>query len=200
MVDDSNENGGLVAWVIGLAVTLALAVAVFAGSAAFQIGPGTAASTSASAPGAAVSTSTSAPGTAASTSASASGTAASAVAPSAGASFTAPGTATAAAPLLARVLFDTGVSALPADATKTLAPVIEAATRSAGIRLSVSGYHDKSGDPDKNAELAKERAIAVRDALVAAGVSVERVELSKPRVTEGGTDDTLARRVDITGE
>ena len=40
----------------------------------------------------------------------------------------------------------------------------------------------------------------MRDALVAAGVSVERVELSKPRVTEGGTDDTLARRVDITGE
>ena len=64
----------------------------------------------------------------------------------------------------------------------------------------MSGYHDKTGDPDKNAELAKERAIAVRDALVAAGVSVERVELSKPRVTEGGTDDTLARRVDITGE
>ena len=189
MDDDSNENGGLVAWVIGLAVTLAIAVAVLAGTAGFQSGPGTAASTS-----------TSAPGTAGSTSTSASGTAASAVAPSAGASFTAPGTATAAAPLLARVLFDTGVSALPADAAKTLAPVIEAATRSAGIRLAVSGYHDKSGNPDKNAELAKERAIAVRDALVAAGVSVERVELSKPRVTEGGTDDTLARRVDITGE
>jgi hypothetical protein len=49
-------------------------------------------------------------------------------------------------------------------------------------------------------ELAKERAIAVRDALVAAGVSVDRVELSKPQVTEGGADDTLARRVDITGE
>ena len=31
MDDDSNENGGLVAWVIGLAVTLAIAVAVLAG-------------------------------------------------------------------------------------------------------------------------------------------------------------------------
>jgi cytochrome c oxidase subunit 2 len=185
MVDDSNENGGLVAWVIGLAVTLALAVAVFAGSAAFQIGPGTAASTS-----------TSATGTARSTT----GTAASAAAPAAGASFTAPGTAIAAAPLLARVLFNSGVSALPADAAKTLSPAIEAATRSAGIRLTVSGYHDKTGDPEKNAELAKERAIAVRDALVAAGVSLERVELRKPQLTEGGTDDTLARRVDITGE
>jgi len=171
MDDDSNENGGLVAWVIGLAVTLAIAVAVLAGTAAFQSGPDTAASTSTSA-----------------------------AAPAAGTSFTVPGTATVAAPLLARVLFDTGVSALPADAAKTLAPVIEAATRSAGIRLAVSGFHDKTGDPDKNAELAKERAIAVRDALVAAGVSLDRVELSKPQVTEGGTDDTLARRVDITGE
>ncbi len=178
MDDDSNENGSVVAWVIGLAVMLALAVAAFAASTAFQSGPDTAASRSTSAPG----------------------TAAQAVAPSAGASFTAPGTATAAAPLLARVLFDTGVSSLPADAARTLAPVIDAATRSAGIRFAVSGYHDRTGDPERNAELAKERAIAVRDALVAAGVPLDRVELSKPQVTAGGTDDTLARRVDITGE
>jgi cytochrome c oxidase subunit 2 len=199
MDDDSNENGGLVPWVIGFAVMLAIAVAALAGAAAFQSGPDTAASTSTSATGSARSaTGTAAPsaGTAGATT----GTAASAAAPAAGASFTAPGTATAAAPLLARVLFNTGVSALPADAAKTLSPAIEAATRSAGIRLAVSGYHDKTGDPEKNAELAKERAIAVRDALVAAGVSLERVELRKPQLTEGGTDDTLARRVDITGE
>ena len=147
MDDDSNENGGLVAWVIGLSVMLALAVAVFAGSAAFQSG-----STS------------------------------------------------SGAPLLARVLFDNGVATLPADAAKTLAPVIELATRSAGGRLFVSGYHDKTGDPERNAELAKERAIAVRDALAAAGVALDRVELSNPQVTEGGTDDRLARRVDVTGE
>jgi cytochrome c oxidase subunit 2 len=192
MDDDSNENGGLVPWVIGFAVMLAIAVAALAGTAAFQSGPDTAASTSTSATGTARSTT----GTTGSTT----GTAASAAAPAAGASFTAPGTATAAAPLLARVLFNTGISALPADAAKTLSPAIEAATRSAGIRLTVSGYHDKTGDPEKNAELAKERAIAVRDALVAAGVSLERVELRKPQLTEGGTDDTLARRVDITGE
>jgi cytochrome c oxidase subunit II len=178
MDDDSNDNGGLLAWVIGLAVALALAVALLAGTAAFQSGPKSAASTAVSAPA----------------------SAAAASAAAAGASFTVPGTAAAAAPLLARVLFDTGVSALPADAAKTLAPVIEAATRSAGIRLAVSGFHDKTGDPEKNAELAKERAVAVRDALVAAGVPVDRVELSKPQVTEGGADDTLARRVDITGE
>lgn len=173
MDDDSNENGGLVAWVIGLAVTLAICVAVLAGTAAFQSGPDSTASTSA--------------------------TTSQAAASAAGTSVAAPGSA-AAAPLLARVLFDTGVSALPGDVAKTLAPAIEAATRSAGIRLAISGYHDKTGDPEKNAELAKERAIAVRDALVAAGVPLVRLELSKPQVTEGGTDDTLARRVDVTGE
>ena len=173
MDDDSNENGGLVAWVIGLAVTLAISVAVLAGTAAFQSGPDSTASTSA--------------------------TTGSAAASAAGTFVAAPGSA-AAAPLLARVLFDSGVSALPGDVAKTLAPAIEAATRSAGIRLAISGYHDKTGDPEKNAELAKERAIAVRDALVAAGVPLVRLELSKPQVTEGGTDDTLARRVDVTGE
>jgi outer membrane protein OmpA-like peptidoglycan-associated protein len=173
MDDDSNENGGLVAWVIGLAVTLAISVAVLAGTAAFQSGPDSTASTSA--------------------------TTAQGAASAAGTFVAAPGSA-AAAPLLARVLFDTGVSALPGDVAKTLAPAIEAATRSAGIRLAISGYHDKTGDPEKNAELAKERAIAVRDALVAAGVPLVRLELSKPQMTEGGTDDTLARRVDVTGE
>jgi hypothetical protein len=31
-------------------------------------------------------------------------------------------------------------------------------------------------------------------------VPLVRLELSKPQMTEGGTDDTLARRVDVTGE
>lgn len=191
MDDDSNENGGLVAWVIGLAVTLAICVAVLAGTAAFQSGPDSTASTSAT-------TATATTSAQAATSAT-TATTAQAATSAAGTFVAAPGSA-AAAPLLARVLFDTGVSALPGDVAKTLAPAIEAANRSAGIRLAVSGYHDKTGDPEKNAELAKERAIAVRDALVAAGVPLVRLELSKPQMTEGGTDDTLARRVDVTGE
>ena len=194
MDDDSNENGGLVAWVIGLAVTLAICVAVLAGTAAFQSGPDSTASTTATSATTATAT-TSAQAATSATSA----TTAQAATSAAGTFVAAPGSA-AAAPLLARVLFDTGVSALPGDVAKTLAPAIEAANRSAGIRLAVSGYHDKTGDPEKNAELAKERAIAVRDALVAAGVPLVRLELSKPQMTEGGTDDTLARRVDVTGE
>ena len=34
----------------------------------------------------------------------------------------------------------------------------------AGKKAVVSGYTDATGDPDKNAELAKQRAFAVRDA------------------------------------
>ena len=46
-----------------------------------------------------------------------------------------------------------------------------AAAVAAGKRAVVSGYHDASGDPEKNAELARQRAVAVRDALKAAGIA-----------------------------
>ncbi len=56
---------------------------------------------------------------------------------------------------------------------------------------------DSDGDPAKNTELAKARAIAARDALVAAGVKAERIELKAPSDIVGGTDQARARRVDI---
>ena len=64
-------------------------------------------------------------------------------------------------------------------------------------KLSVSGFHDAKGDPAKNAELAKQRAMAVRDALKAAGIAEDRIELQKPEVTSAGTD-AEARRVEVT--
>jgi outer membrane protein OmpA-like peptidoglycan-associated protein len=51
-----------------------------------------------------------------------------------------------------------------------------------------------------NAEIAKQRAFAVRDALVAAGVAESRIELRKPTETEGGPDNREARRVEISLE
>jgi K(+)-stimulated pyrophosphate-energized sodium pump len=40
----------------------------------------------------------------------------------------------------------------------------------------ISGYHYTSGDPAQNGELAKQRAMAVRDALKIAGVAEDRIE------------------------
>ena len=61
----------------------------------------------------------------------------------------------------------------------------------------ISGYHDATGDPAQNAELAKQRAIAVRDALKAAGVPEDKIELKKPEQINAG-DAAEARRVEVT--
>ncbi len=102
-----------------------------------------------------------------------------------------------AAPM-AKLYFEVGKAELPADALTQLTPLITAARDSSAARWVVSGFHDASGDAVANAELAKQRAFAVRELLVTAGVSSQAIELSKPAVTMGGTDPREARRVDVT--
>ncbi|WP_426165964.1 DUF2853 family protein [Sandarakinorhabdus sp. DWP1-3-1] len=68
----------------------------------------------------------------------------------------------------------------------------------AGAKLAVSGYNDPRGDAAMNAELSKNRAMAVRDALVANGIAVEAIDLVKPEATSDTTTSLEnARRVDI---
>ena len=114
---------------------------------------------------------------------------------------TAPAVAGASAPVsapMARLYFELGKAELPADALTQLAPLITAARDNSAARWVISGFHDASGDAAANAELAKQRAFAVRDLLVTAGVSTQSIELSKPAITMGGTDPHEARRVDVT--
>lgn len=100
--------------------------------------------------------------------------------------------------LLGKVYFDTGVSALPADAAATVAAAKAAlAAAPAGSKLVLSGFHDATGDPARNAELAKERAKAVRAALQADGVDAARVGLRKPESTTADGKPEEARRVEI---
>lgn len=61
----------------------------------------------------------------------------------------------------------------------------------------LSGFHDPSGDAAHNVELAKARALAVRDALVAAGVEPARVKLRKPESTVGSGSPEEGRRVEV---
>jgi len=61
----------------------------------------------------------------------------------------------------------------------------------------LSGFHDPSGDAAHNAALAKARAEAVRDALVAGGVAPERVKLRKPETTVGSGSPEEGRRVEV---
>lgn len=91
--------------------------------------------------------------------------------------------------------FASGKADLAPGALVALGDAIAAAK--AGKRLVLSGFHDATGDPAFNAELAKQRALAVRDALVDAGVAETSLELKKPEQTTGSGNDAEARRVEV---
>lgn len=96
-----------------------------------------------------------------------------------------------------RLYFEVGKAELPVDALSRLEPLIQAAARSHST-LVVSGYHDTTGDAAANAELARQRAFAVRDLLKTAGIGDRGIELAKPAVTTGGADAREARRVEVS--
>ncbi len=91
--------------------------------------------------------------------------------------------------------FASGKADLAAGAVQALGEAIAAAQ--AGKMLTISGFHDASGDPAMNAELAKQRALAVRDALVGAGVAETAMELKKPEQMVGEGSAAEARRVEV---
>ncbi|MCW5655700.1 OmpA family protein [Hydrogenophaga sp.] len=94
-----------------------------------------------------------------------------------------------------RFYFATGKSDLASGALDALADAIKAAQ--GGKKLVISGFHDATGDPAFNAELAKQRAFVVRDALVGAGVAEAVLELRKPEQTTGSGNNAEARRVEV---
>jgi len=91
--------------------------------------------------------------------------------------------------------FATGKAELAQGAAAALADPIAAAL--GGKKLAISGFHDATGSADANAELAKQRALAVRQVLMAAGVAEPSLELRKPEVTTGSGNNAEARRVEV---
>ena len=91
--------------------------------------------------------------------------------------------------------FASGKADLANGAAPALAQVISGVA--AGKKAVISGYHDATGDPAKNADLAKMRAFAARDALKAAGVAEDKIELKKPEQINAGAASE-ARRVEVS--
>lgn len=91
--------------------------------------------------------------------------------------------------------FASGKAELASGALDALDDAITAAK--GGKRLLLSGFHDATGNPVQNAELAKKRALSVRDALVGAGVAAASLELRKPEEAVGTGNDAEARRVEV---
>jgi Amt family ammonium transporter len=101
------------------------------------------------------------------------------------------------APPAAKLYFDTGKADVPADAAATLTPLVAYAKGTKDAVLAVAGYHDKTGDPAANELLARNRAIAVKAAIVAVGMPGDSVVVIKPAVSDGGPDNKEARRVEV---
>jgi cytochrome c oxidase subunit II len=100
--------------------------------------------------------------------------------------------------LPASVYFDTGKNVLPADAAAAVQAAADYAKAHPDAKFNLSGFTDATGSAATNAELAKTRAQAVRDALKAAGIAEDRIILKKPETITGGADAREARRVEIS--
>ena len=97
-----------------------------------------------------------------------------------------------------RVHFDTGSDTISAAGKLIVDGYAQALRANSQASIELSGYADPTGDKAKNLELAKQRAMTVRDELIAKGVAAERVTLVKPtEVITGQGSDADARRVDI---
>jgi outer membrane protein OmpA-like peptidoglycan-associated protein len=99
--------------------------------------------------------------------------------------------------------FPVGESALPPEPSKGLQAIAEVLRRHDLLVARVEGHTDRSGTATMNIALSRERARSVKEALVAAGVDAERIEIegigeSRP-IDDRGTADARQRnrRVEV---
>ncbi|HEX8167892.1 MAG TPA: OmpA family protein [Beijerinckiaceae bacterium] len=93
--------------------------------------------------------------------------------------------------------FDTARAALRPDQAKAIAEVVKLLKENPGLKLSVEGHTDDVGPRATNEKLSRDRAAAVVDALVAAGISRERLKSAghgpaKP-IADNATSEGRAR-------
>ena len=92
--------------------------------------------------------------------------------------------------------FASGSADLAPGAADALGDVVKGVA--AGQTAVISGYHDTTGDPAQNEELAKQRALAVRDALKALGIGDDKLDLKMPEATTATGSNAEARRVEVS--
>jgi hypothetical protein len=100
--------------------------------------------------------------------------------------------APAIAALPANVYFDTRASAIDGHGARAIARAAAEARRTTA-RIEVTGYTDATA----NEALASSRALAVRDALVAAGIPEASIVMRPPTLVAGSGNGIEARRVEI---
>jgi len=99
--------------------------------------------------------------------------------------------------LPASIYFAVGIATLDDSAKGTIGLVGATLKASPTSKVALTGYTDVTGDAAKNKTLAKDRAKAVRDALVAAGGTLDQIIMKPPASVTGSGDAREARRVEI---
>jgi len=94
------------------------------------------------------------------------------------------------------VYFDTGQTTLDEADQATLTSIAEVA-RANGQSVTLTGYTDASGDRAQNEGLARDRANAVRTALMSSGLPESQIIMKPPADVTGSGSETQARRVEI---
>jgi len=110
----------------------------------------------------------------------------------------APAAAPAAPIPSANLYFDVDKFDVPGDTDGKLQPIIEYLKANPSAAAVISGYHDPTGNREHNLELAKNRAVAVRDYLEKSGIEAARIDMAKPIETTGSGDLQEARRVEVS--
>lgn len=101
------------------------------------------------------------------------------------------------------VFFDLNSNAITADAVKILERTVADYRQLAGVRLVLAGHADRSGAERYNRGLSQQRAAAVRDHLVNAGIAPDAIHVEAYGERQGlvGTTDGAVepqnRRVEL---
>ncbi len=97
-----------------------------------------------------------------------------------------------------QVLFRTGDSTLDPDSEARLTRIASLIRPMSGVAVHLSGHADARGDEDFNRQLSAERAAAVNEVLVRAGVPASRIVLTAEgtRYANAPTDDQDAMAMD----
>jgi outer membrane protein OmpA-like peptidoglycan-associated protein len=100
------------------------------------------------------------------------------------------------------VLFRTGSAEITPEMAQGIEVLAGAVAKSPALKVRVDGYADPRGTVDTNLKLSEERANAVRDLFLAAGVTGEALEVNAYGKSQSVAEDSdgyaLERRVRLT--
>lgn len=100
------------------------------------------------------------------------------------------------------VLFKTGSAEISPDLAHQIQAIAQAVSKSPELKVRVDGYADPRGTDESNMKLSQDRANAVRDLLLAAGVSTEALEVNAYGKTQSVASDSdgyaMERKVRLT--